>query len=83
MKAFFDISAECYVRFALYSKTIMVHVIHKNVMYHLRHKPWLIFSTKSLTHTCFYIYVHSAWFQKKRFKIVILKTIEIIKPKNL
>lgn len=37
MKAFSGISAECYMRFALYSKMIMVRVIRKNIMYHLRH----------------------------------------------
>lgn len=57
MKAFSDISAECYMRFALYPRMVMVHVVHKNIMYHLRQMSWLTF-TKNLTDKCCYIYVY-------------------------
>lgn len=36
-ESFFLYLSEWYLRLALYSKTVMVHVIHKNVIYHLRH----------------------------------------------
>ena len=59
MKALSDVSAECYMRFALYSKIIMVHMLHTNKMYHLRQMSWLTF-TKDLTNKWFCIYIYPA-----------------------
>lgn len=56
MKAFSDISAECYMRFAPYFNMIMVCMIHKNIMYHLRHMSWLTF-IKNLTNIFIFMYI--------------------------
>lgn len=45
-------------------------------MYHLRHMSWLTFSTKNLTNVFMFMYILPDF--KNRFKIAILKIVEII-----
>lgn len=82
MKAFFGVSAECSMRFALYSKMIVVHVmytIHKvspqaHVLADIQHQ-------ESDNYVLIFIYILPD--SKKRFKIVTVKTVDIMKSKNL